>query len=122
MNNIPIRDIKPNVEIIDFYWYLFISLLIILILIVITFIIRYFVKKYNYKKNLLRELKNLPYDDSKKTAYLFTKYAKQFINEKNKDKYYKIVEKLENYKYKPSVPPLDENIKKEIEEFIKGIK
>jgi serine protease inhibitor len=120
--NIPIRDIKSNVEIIDLYWYLFVGLLIILTLIVITLIIRYFVKKYNYKKNLLKELKNLPYDNSKKTAYLFTKYAKQFINEKNKDKYHEIIEKLEKYKYKPSVPPLDEDVKKEIEEFIKGIK
>jgi hypothetical protein len=33
MNNIPIRDIKPNVEIIDIYWYLFISFIILIIFI-----------------------------------------------------------------------------------------
>jgi ATP-dependent Zn protease len=122
MNNIPIRDIKPNVEIIDIYWYLFISFIILIIFIIMYLIIRFFIKKHSHKKSLLNQLKNLPFEDSKKTAYLFTQIAKNFINETNKTKYYEIVKKLEKYKYKPTVPPLDENIKKEIEEYVKGIK
>jgi uncharacterized membrane-anchored protein YhcB (DUF1043 family) len=118
---IPIRDIKPNVEIIDYYFIAFIIGLIILIIILTLFAIKK-LKKKNPKKEILEKLKNLDFNNSKKTAYEFTKYARVFINEENKEKYEKIVKSLEKYKYKKIVPPLDEKDKETIKNFIKEIR
>jgi len=121
--NIPIRDIKPNAEIIDIWWYVFLSGGILLVLSILIFTVFYLKnKKKNYKKTLLKQLKNLPFHDSKTTAYMFTALAKAFVTENNIKEYEEIVNSLEIYKYKKEVPPLDEKTKEKIIDFIKRIK
>jgi Tfp pilus assembly protein PilO len=124
MNKLHLKDIKPNVPIIDWQWYVFLIFMIILI-IGILFLIYKFIKhrkKEDLRKKALKELKELDFKNSKKTAYKFTKLAHMFVNEENKTEYEKIVKKLEKYKYKPEVPDMDEEIIKEIKEFIREIK
>ncbi len=116
---IPIKDIKPNIEIIDFSFYLFILGIIIAFLTTAAIIFFIFKKKKN--KNLLI-LKNIDFKNPKKTAYTFSKYAPYFINEKNKELFEEINKELFNYKYKPSVPQMNEELQEKIKTFIKGIK
>ncbi len=121
--NIPIRDIKPNAEIIDIWWYIFLSVSVLIIITALMLIALYLKnKKKNYKKTLLKQLKNLPFNDSKTTAYMFTSLAKAFVTENNIKEYEEIVKMLETYKYKKEVPPLDEKTKEKIIDFIKRIK
>lgn len=117
---IPIRDIKPNVEIIDYYFIAFVITLVILIIIAIIFAIKKF-KKKNPKKKLLEKLKNLDFTNPKKTAYEFTTLARNFVNEENKSKYEEIVKSLEKYKYKKVVPPLSQEDIQNLKNFIKEI-
>jgi c-di-AMP phosphodiesterase-like protein len=118
---IPIRDIKPNVEIIDYEFIAFIVIVLILLIIFIIFLIKK-LKKKNPKKEILEKLKNLDFNDAKKTAYEFTKLAIIFVNEENKKEYEEIVKLLEKYKYKKKVPPLSKTDIEKIKNFIKEIR
>jgi hypothetical protein len=118
---IPIRDIKPNVEIIDYQFIVFIVIILILLIIFSLFLIKK-LKKSNPKKKLLEKLKNLDFSNSKKTAYEFTALARNFVNEENRAKYEEIAKSLERYKYKKEVPPLSETDIEKIKNFIKEIR
>ncbi|GAX87050.1 conserved hypothetical protein [Lebetimonas natsushimae] len=118
---IPIRDIKPNVEIIDFYFIALVAITIILVIAAIIFAIKKLQKKHP-KKKLLEKLKNLDFNNSKKTAYEFTELARNFVNEENRVKYEEIVKSLKRYKYKKEVPPLSEEDREKIKNFIKEIR
>ncbi|MEO1924062.1 MAG: hypothetical protein ABGX25_06070 [Nautiliaceae bacterium] len=122
--NLPLRDIKPNAVLIDWQWYLFLSFafLIIVLLLVIGYKLYKNKKRENHKKTILKKLQNLPFEDAKKTAYEFTALGRIFVNEENEKLFEEIEKELEKYKYKPLVPPLDENTKEKIEEFIRTIK
>jgi len=115
-----LKDIKPNVQIIDYQFYIFIALCVLAVLIII-FLIYKFLKRKKIDPYLIK-LKNLNFDNSKKTAYEFTEYAKHFLNEENKNSYYEIVKELEKYKYKPVVEEMDEQTIKKIKKFIEDIK
>ncbi|WP_457564979.1 hypothetical protein [Caminibacter sp.] len=118
--NLPLRDIKPNVEIIDYGWWFFVVFLVILS-IVLLFLIYKWLK--NRKKNpALIMLKNLDFSNSKKTAYIFSKYAKEFVNETNKELFEEIEKKLVKFKYKPDVPEMDEKLIEKIKAFIRTLK
>jgi uncharacterized membrane protein YhiD involved in acid resistance len=118
---IPIKDIKPNVEIIDYQFIVFIAIILIFLIILGVFLIKK-LKKANPKKKLLEKLKNLDFNNSKKTAYEFTELARNFVNEENKTKYKEIVKSLEKYKYKKEVPPLSQEDIQNLKKFIKEIR
>ena len=115
-----LKDIKPNVNIVDYQFYIFIGFVVLVIILLIYLIFKFLKKK---KQNpYLIKLKNLNFNDSKKTAYEFSEYAKYFINEENKSFYEELVSELEKYKYKPIVDDLNEEIVSKIKKFIEGIK
>ncbi len=116
--NLPLRDIKPNVTIIDYQWWGFIFLVFILALMIIYLIYKFFKKQ---KDENLQILKNLDFNDSKKVAYTFSKLARNYINEKNKDLFEEIEKELIQYKYKPSVPKINKNTKEKIKKFLRTI-
>jgi len=120
--NLPLKDIKPNTVIIDYEWYIFLSVIGILLILLILIGYKFFIKRKDNKKLMLEKLKNLPLEDSKKTAYTFCKIARNFLNENNKKLFLEIEKELEIYKYRPQVPPLDKKTIEKISEFIKGIK
>ncbi len=109
--NIPIRDIKPNVEMVDWSYIGFI-LLLVAVGILILFLIFKFLKRDKNRKIL----KNMDLEDSKFVAYNFEKLAKKYENEL----YRSIVERLKDYKYVPK-KPLDEELKRDIKRFIDAI-
>lgn len=115
-----LKSIKPNMQIVDYNFYIFLAIVIVLIIFLIYFIYKKF---FNKKENeFLIKLKNLDFNNSKKTAYEFTYLAKQFINEENKKLYEEIVKELNNYKYKKVVDNLNPELIKKIKTFIKDIK
>jgi hypothetical protein len=124
MRNLPLKPIKPNVPITDWQWFVFLFAISVLIIILSILIYKkFFAKKPKSVREIrLEKLQNLDFNDSKKTAYEFTRLAKYFLTEENEKLYERIVKKLEKYKYKRQVPAIDEDTKKEILEFVKGIK
>ncbi|WP_456489197.1 hypothetical protein [Caminibacter pacificus] len=119
--NVPIKDIKPNVEIIDynFYIFLFVVFIVVLVSIFLGYKLYKKFKTPNPKKLLIKRLKELDYSNPKKVAYNFAPIAKNLINENNKELFELIENELQKYKYKPNVPPIDEKIKEMIKEFIR---
>ncbi len=119
-----LRDIKPLVEIPDYSIYLY--LLFILVATTLAAVLVYMVvkalskRKENRKKEILKRLKSLDLNDSKKVAYEITKYGKYIISDESRGRLYEdLVKKLTPYKYKKKVPPLDKEIKKEIKLFLR---
>jgi hypothetical protein len=116
---IPIRDIKPNVEIIDYYFIGFVIFLVALFIVLIFFLLK---KRKNPKREIYLKLKNINFNNSKEAAYQFTKLARVFVNDENKEIYKEILNSLEKYKYKKNVPPMSEEDIKKIQNFIKEIR
>ena len=119
--NLPLKDIKPNVAIIDYEWWAFVIFVSLMFLLLIYFIYKYIKNKAKKNENLAK-LQSLDFNNSKKVAYEFTKLAKEFVNETNKDLFEEIEKELINYKYKPEVPALDKKLEEKIKNFIKAIK
>ena len=121
-----LKDIKPIVEIPDnSLVILSVSLFVVLIIGVLLYLL--LKPKRRRKKKLTpfeikkEELKSINYDDDKEVAYRFTTHAVEFLNEKNRDEYEKIVKELEPYKYKKEIPKMDEELKEKIKRFIDAI-
>ena len=79
-------------------------------------------KKPTAKEIALQKLQNIDYSNPKDVVYTFEAEGEMFVNEKNQEDFEKIKKELEIYKYKRDVPPLNEGVKSEIEQFIKGLK
>ena len=79
-------------------------------------------KKPTAKELALQKLRNLDYRDPKEVVYTFEAEGELFTNEKNQEDFNKIKKALEIYKYKRDVPLLDEVLKEQIEQFIKGLR
>jgi hypothetical protein len=121
MEKIELQGIK-NLEIIEVnllpYFLLFGIVFLFLIVALFLFFKRR--KKKAFAKQYLRELfiKNL---SDKEIAYGFTKYGRKIVQEERKEQFYKIVEQLENFKYKKEVPTIDSKLLHEMKEYIKAI-
>jgi len=114
-----LKDIKPNIELYDYWFYAFIAFCVVLTAVLIFFLYRRFRKKPD---PYLLKLKNLNFSNSKKTAYEFCEYAKKFVTDENKNEYEHIAKLLERYKYRPNVDQLKEEEIKMIKKFIEEIK
>jgi len=111
-----LKDIKPNVQIIDYWFYLFCTVGIILLLLIMYFVYKKLAKRKT--DPYLERLKNLDYKKSKKTAYEFSEYAKHFITDENRSLYEEIVKELEQYKYRPKVDDLKPEIIEKMKKYI----
>ena len=118
------HDIKPLVEIPDYSFYLY--LLFILVATTLAAVLVYLLirllsrKKENSRAQILRRLRGLDMSDAKKVAYEITKYGRYIVTDESRARIYEdLVRKLTRYKYKKKVPPLDEDIKKEIRLFLR---
>jgi len=118
--NVPIRDIKPNVEIVDINFYLFLFFFTFVVAVLVILIYKFLTqKKPSIKQKAYEEIKNFDYTDSKKVAYSFKELAKPLINEENEKLYEEINKDLEQYKYKPNVPAISDETIKKIEQFLR---
>jgi len=122
-----LRDIKGVVEISEpsLWWFL-----ALLFLVILSFGVAFYLfknrrkrrKKPTPKELALKALKVLDFSNTKEVVYTFLEEGRLFVNEKNQEEFNSIAKALEPYKYRREVPPLDEGLKRRIEQFIKGAK
>ena len=122
-----LRDIKDIVEVQEHSLEMLIALIVAVLLFlgVILYLFknrRRRRKKPTAKEIALQKLQNIDYSNPKDVVYTFEAEGELFVNEKNQEDFEKIKKELEIYKYKRDVPPLDEGVKKAIEQFIKGLR
>ena len=122
-----LRDIKDVVEVQEHSLAMLITLIVIVLLLlgVALYLFknrRRRRKKPTAKEIALEKLQNLDYGNPKEVVYTFEADGELFVNDKNQEDFEKIKKELEIYKYKRDVPPLDEGVKAEIEQFIKGLR
>ena len=122
-----LRDIKDVVEVQEYSLAMLVALIVVLLL--LLGVALYFFKnrrrrrkKPTAKAIALQKLQNLDYSKTKELVYIFEAEGELFVNEKNQENFEKIKKALEIYKYRKDVPPLDEGVKAEIEQFIKGLR
>jgi cytochrome bd-type quinol oxidase subunit 1 len=127
MEILELQGIK-NLEIIEVnllpYFLLF---CIIFLLLLLLFILALFLflkrkkkrKKKAFAKQYLRELFIKDLSD-KEIAYAFTRYGRKTVQEEGEERFYKITEQLENFKYKKEVPTINSELQNEMREYIKA--
>ncbi len=110
-----LKDIKGLITIEDYSLYIFL-LIVVVFLIILYLIIK---KILNFKRELSpvkvakKELKNIDLLDSKKSAYMLSKYA-PILCEENFDY-------LEKYKYRKTVVDFKQEDLEKIKRFLDGI-
>jgi N-acetyl-anhydromuramyl-L-alanine amidase AmpD len=122
--DLPIRDIKPLLPIPDVSIYLFVAS--VLASIVVAAALAIYGWKWwraNRRKDprfdWLRRLERIDFSEAKRAAYTFTKYGRLLAKEKRqKEIMAQLLPRLERYKYKKEVPPLDEEMKRFMHLFI----
>ena len=111
-----LNDIKELEKIPDNSIFIF-SFLIFLAILILTTLIFFLIKFFKNRKKSPRKiyfeiLKNIDFSDSKKSAYVITKYSRLITtNEREKKLANELIEVLEKYKYKKNVEKIDETIK-----------
>ena len=110
-----LRDIKPLLEIPDSSYYIYWGLIIIVSLLVVS-ILFFVVKKFwdnrkvNLAKGYLAAIKEIDWNDTKKSAYQATHYARLLATDKRRKELFSQLEPmLEQHKYKKEVEALDQN-------------
>lgn len=111
-----LNDIKELEKIPDNSIFIFSFLIFLAILILITlifFLIKFFKnRKKSPRKIYFEILKNIDFSDSKKSAYVITKYSRLITtNEREKKLANELIEELEKYKYKKNIEKIDDTIK-----------
>jgi len=119
-----LRDIKPLLEIPDSSYYIYWGLIGfgLLLLIGILFFVAKRVwenRKINLAKGYLQALKDIDWEDSKKSAYEATQYARLLAtDERKKELFSQLEPMLEKYKYKKEVDEIDEETRKHFNLYV----
>ena len=121
---LPIRDIKPLLPIPDVSIYLF-ALSVGVGGLLLVALGLYGWKWWRANRRIdprlhwLEQLERIDYDDPKKAAYIMTRFGRLLATEKRqKEIMAQLLPRLERYKYKKEVPPLDEETKRFMHLFI----
>ena len=122
--DLPIRDIKPLLPIPDVSIYLTMGLGLAFLLVVVAGAI--FLRKWwqAHKRRdprivWLKKLDAVEYEKPKEAAYLMTRYGRLLAEDKRRQEILaQLLPRLERYKYKRDVPPLDEETKRYMQLFI----
>ena len=118
-----LHDIKELENIPDNSIFIFSILIfagIILILAIIFLFIKHFKnRKVSDRKTYFNILKNIDFDDSKKAAYIITKYSRLIANnDREKKLANELIEELEFFKYKKNVKKIDKLTKAKYSTFM----
>lgn len=121
-----LHDIKELEKIPDYSIFIFSFLIffVILILLIILFFFIKFLKNRGKtpKKQYFEILKNIDFNDSKKFAYTFTKYSRLIVsNDREKKLATELIDELEKYKYKKDVEKIDEKTKAKYSIFMDSL-
>ncbi|MFY9087894.1 hypothetical protein [Arcobacter aquimarinus] len=121
-----LHDIKELEKIPDYSIFILILLVflgILFCLLVLFFLIKFIKNKKNTpRKKYLKILKEIDFDDSKKSAYTLSKYARLLaINDREKKLANELIEELEKFKYKKNVGKIDNHIKAKYSIFMESL-
>ena len=119
-----LRDIKPLLEIPDSSYYIYWGLIIFVILLGLA--ILFFAakklwenRKVNLAKGYLEALKKIDWNDTKKSAYQATHYARLLAtDERRKELFSQLEPMLEKYKYKKEVESVDQDTRNKFNLFV----
>ena len=119
-----LRDIKPLLEIPDSSYYIYwglISFTILLGLGILFFVIKklWENRKVNLAKGYLEALKRIDWEDTKKSAYEATHYARLLAtDERRKELFSQLEPMLEKYKYKKVVESIDQDTRNKFNLYV----
>lgn len=115
MRDIPLHDIKPLIQIHDYtlYYLLGASAVVVALLALLAYLLvhRYRLKKsFNHRQECFDALAALDLDQAKTAAYTITRLGRCFADDspRLREAYDNLVHRLEPYKFKKSVPAIDE--------------
>ncbi len=127
-SDIPIHDIKPLMPIPDISLYIFSVLVaagLLAAAVVAMFLWRLWRRgrKADPRIAWLRKLDSIDFSDAKRSAYIMTRYGRLLAEDKRRREILsQLLPRLERYKYKKEVPPLDEETKRFMKLFIEMCK
>ena len=119
-----LRDIKPLLEIPDSSYYIYwglISFTILLVALLLFFIAKrlWENRKVNLAKGYLEALKKIDWNDTKRSAYEATHYARLLAtDERRKELFSQLEPMLEKYKYKKEVDAVDQDTKNKFNLYV----
>ena len=120
-----LRDIKPLLEIPDSSYYIYWGLIIfatLLLLGILFFVLKklWENRKINLAKGYIEALKNIDWQDTKKSAYEATHYARLLAtDERKKELFSQLEPMLEQYKYKKVVDTIDVDTQNKFNLYVK---
>jgi hypothetical protein len=113
--DIPIHDIKPLVDIQEYSFYYFITLVLFFILLacgVVYLFYRWYKKRkvYDQRKEYKKLINSLDLKDTKKSAYALSNYGYIFKDDspRHLEMFNNLTQRLEQYKYKKNVDAFDD--------------
>jgi len=114
---IQLHDIKPLMEVQEYSLYYFIVLSVLALLFVVGVVyllIKWFQKRnsFNIRKEHYKLLNNIDFQNAKQSAYDITLFGATFKDDspRHLEMYKNLTQRLEEYKYKKSVEPLDKEV------------
>ncbi|MEN8726658.1 MAG: hypothetical protein ABF276_01715 [Sulfurovum sp.] len=122
--NEQLRDIKPLLDIPDSSYYIYwglIDLAIFLGVAIVFFIAKklWDNRKINLAKGYLESIKKIDWNDTKKSAYEATHYARLLAtDERRKELFSQLEPMLEQYKYKKEVDEVDQDTKNKFNLYV----
>ena len=122
--NEQLKDIKPLLEIPDSSYYIYWGLIDLAIFLVVA--ILFFVakklwdnRKINLAKGYIEAIKKIDWNDTKKSAYEATHYARLLAtDERRKELFSQLEPMLEQYKYKKEVDEVDQDTKNKFNLYV----
>ena len=122
--NEQLKDIKPLLEIPDSSYYIYWGLIdfsIFLGVAILFFVVKklWDSRKINLAKGYLESIKKIDWNDTKKSAYEATNYARLLAtDERRKELFSQLEPMLEQYKYKKEVEVVDEDTKNKFNLYV----
>ncbi len=122
--NEQLKDIKPLLEIPDSSYYIYWGLIdfaIFLCVAIVFFVVKklWDNRKINLAKGYLESIKKIDWNDTKKSAYEATHYARLLAtDERRKELFSQLEPMLEQYKYKKEVDEIDQDTKNKFNLYV----
>ena len=113
------NDIESIIQIPDSSLYLLIGIILgIILFIFFLYKILTFFQKDNELKKIFLELENLDWKKTKETAYKITRLGRKIAEKQSSQMFDNLIKLLEQYKYRKTVEPINNEIKQKFLLFL----
>jgi len=114
-DDIPLHDIKPLIEIHDYTPYFLLAALVVAVALLLVVLYLLFKQRGGStgrggRKDCLAALRAVAFDDAKTAAYEITRLGRCFADDspRVREAFHNLCRRLEPYKFRKNVPPIDE--------------